>query len=202
VSFGSRGYWHLIPGAPSRDVELCAQVLLAHYDTSRLKILMPKAPGKCPDIARAMALELGVEALSLPAGVPPIVMQLVEELCPAWVSVIFDPSEVYSGLRAGRGKPRNDQQKRLKIIALHYDLEHIRKNGRAMSAAELARLLKERIAADDPQQWKKVTANWGKARDGADPDLAKTVTSWRRERLYALNLDGAHTIFAMSQNAI
>jgi len=70
--FGSLGYWHLIEGAPEGSIEQRASALLAMWREGRIERLAPNSPGVADDIARAMALELGVASTTLPMAFPPL----------------------------------------------------------------------------------------------------------------------------------
>lgn len=191
MTFGNFSYWHLIPGAPRNgSIEHRAKYLLDLWHADRVAELTPAEPRKATDILRAMALELAVASLSERPGVPTIVVDLVEAVCPQWITAVFDPAWVYSGHGAGRGAHPTRGQRRMRSIAMHFDIEHAKGTGNILPATELARKLKETIV-DTPDLRKGVTEKWG----ADEPDLAKTIRVWRKDKMYADGVDAARLMY-------
>ncbi|SEE08840.1 hypothetical protein SAMN05519104_5174 [Rhizobiales bacterium GAS188] len=191
MSFGNFGYWHLVLGAPSGTVKERATFLLALWREKRVAELVPDNPSKAEDILKAMILELGVASLDLTlkeGGFPTQVVSLIDEVLPQWAGALFDPPEVYSGNRAGRGRRSSYGHQNLRAIAVQLDCEHIASTGKVMKATELERKLKG-MMDEFPELKKGVTEGWGRAEDGARPNLAKTIRDWRSQQTYRDDLE-------------
>jgi hypothetical protein len=195
--FGMFGYWHQIEGATrgarkefadvwwelfEGSIEQRAAALLALWRADKIKQLAPNNPGAAADIARAMALELGVASTRLDSGIPAAVVELVREILPKWAYVMIDPLAVYSGEHAGKGAPDPLARLALKAFCRDTDCAHAMRTGETKSAKALA----DDVIAEVRKRsdFRHLGDGWSDA-----PNVERTVTRWREG--YASDLDEA-----------
>ena len=156
-SFGSMGYWHNVPDAPTGTVTEKAERLLEIWRDGTAGGHW-RGPMK-PVQLRAMALELTVAAGRQREPIPEALVKLLAELLQLPDGFLRDPVALFVHGRVGKGQTTPPGAFSL---AMWVDSSEIQKTGKQPSARKLSKLMKEQ----------------------GTPVDEKTLRTWRKDEVY------------------